>query len=165
MLGRPEGWNGPASRMLDDPAYWIENLSKGNPRIQFCFEARIKTGGSRNAGYTGLMVPCSNEDDVCENELRVHDVPYGALSSRAAQSMFDPYDWEMLQQQNEADRRVTHTSWREAAQWSCWQMINDVSMFTKIHPFPLDSSFDDRGYLLSGQTELSVEKRFYRNWR
>ena len=96
--------------------------------------------------------------------LRMHDVQYGALSLRAEKHLFNEEDILKLQSENEADRIISSTSWRDAATWNCWQMLKDVIVFAKVNSLPLGCYFDDNGYLVSGQTESSIESRFYKNW-
>ena len=125
MFGRPEGWPGAASRVMDDPEFWTDRLRCGRPRLRFELEKRANTA-SFNAGYTGYFTPCGTIEDLGMHTLRVHDVPYGAVSPRLNKEMFDQDGMKLIHKDEEGKGRVSCTGWRDAAIWSCWQMIKDV---------------------------------------
>ena len=79
--------------------------------------------------------------------------------------MFDQDAMKLIDKDEEGERRVSCTGWRDAAIWNCWQMIKDVIIFTKVNSFPLNCQFVSNGFVLAGQTESPIESRFQMNWQ
>ena len=78
--------------MIYDPEFWRGQLKLGRPRTQY--ELDTKRKDDARGGYKGFFVPKRNIDDIGPYTVRLHDVPYGALSKFVQEEFNHPDDIE-----------------------------------------------------------------------
>ena len=99
LLGRTDGWPGPATRMLEDPAYWITCMVKGHSRVRWALKI-VKVD------YTGYFIPSHTAADIGYGTLRVTDCLYGAVSPRVDKALFNPLGRDLITADEQRERRI-----------------------------------------------------------